>query len=60
MTTGEPGVAGSPKAGEGEAGGTRAAKRETVGMETGRAREVKGRSLQPAGWAALKESRSSS
>lgn len=55
---GEPGVEGSPEA-AGEVGGaTGAAKREMVGTETGKVREVKERSWPPAGWAGLKESRS--
>lgn len=56
--TGEPGVEGSPKGVEGVAEGKGAAKREMEGMEMGRVREVKGRSLPPAGWAGLIESHS--
>lgn len=56
--TGEPGEEGSPVVGEGAAGGRGAAERETAGRVTGRAREVKVRSLPPAGWVGLKESRS--
>lgn len=58
--TGEPEAEGSPGVGEEAAGGTGAAKRETVETETGRAREVTVRSLPPVGWAELTESRSSS
>lgn len=56
--TGEPEVEGSPEAAGEVAGGTGAAKREMEGTAMGRAREVKERSLPPAGWAGLKESRS--
>lgn len=55
---GEPGVEGSQEAAGEVAEGTGAAKREMEGTETGRVREVKERSLPPAGWAGLKESRS--
>lgn len=56
--TGEPGGEGSPEEGEEGAGGRGAVGRETEGRERGREREVKGRSLPPAGWAGLTESRS--
>lgn len=54
--TGEPGAGGSQEVGAGVAGGTGAAKRGMVG--TGMGREVRGRSLPPAGWVGLRESRS--
>lgn len=55
---GEPGVEGSPEGGEGVAGERGATKKEMEGTEMGRVREVEERSLLPAGWAGLKESRS--
>lgn len=55
---GEPGVEGSLREAGEVAGGTGATKKEMEGTEMGRAREVKERSLLPAGWAGSKESRS--